>query len=300
MKQFLAGTLAVSVLAACGGSGGTNPFTTTTTTGGSGTTTTTTIPTALIGDLGEFTYDPVAQTLTVTGISLEAEPIEGTYTRNAALDRGNYEAYTTQESPLDRHSTAYVREIDGTRAVVVMTGNQFGRYFPGVSYGRDGAFDPPASTPTTGLASYVGDYVGLTDIPSDGSDLLPVDPAVPIDLRTTQAGSITGRVLINADFADNQVNGGIADRVLVSTGQPIESVDLAVTEILADGTFTGTAEQALQNRGTYGGIFGGDDARIVAGGVSLADHISTVSDEEEYGIFVLIQCGTAGADPLCD
>ena len=157
MKHLVAGAVMASLLVGCSDG---NPFVDGDTTD-PGATLPTDIPTTIVNDLGSFTYDPVAQTLTITGLTLEADPINASYSRRPALDRNGYEAYTTQESSLDRHATAYVKEISGTRAVVVLTGPQFGTYFGGAAYTRDGAFDPPAVTATTGLASYAGQYVGM-------------------------------------------------------------------------------------------------------------------------------------------
>ena len=296
MKHVWVGAVAVSLIAACSDG---NPFVDSTTDPGTGTTGT--VPTTIQSDLGEFTYDPVSQTLTITGLTLEAEPLTATYNRRPGLDRVGYEAYTTQESPLDRHSTAYVKDINGTRAVVVVTGGQFGSYFGGATYTRSGAYDPPTTGPTTGLASYAGNYVGLLNGGGSSEDLLTPDPTVPASLLPSQAAEITGVILINADFGDNQVNGRITSRAIPDNGGITpEDIDLAPTAINDDGTFSGNVEQANQTRGNYGGIFGGTDAGAVAGGLFVSNHISQLTDEEEYGIFVLVQCGQPGADPLCD
>jgi hypothetical protein len=294
MKRFWLGCAAVFALSACSGG---NPFTEDTDTDATGT-----IPEAIAGDLEGITYDPVSQTLTVRGVSLDDTPFESTYRRRPALDRGGYEAYTAQDSSLDQHSTAYVRDINGTRAAVVVTGGQFENYFGGVVYGRASEFDPPDVTPTSGQVSYAGNYVGLLNGPGDGGDLLPVAPGTPAEARPRQAGEVTGRVLINADFADNVVQGGIFQRVYVDS-PGVALSDLALTPADIDpstGTFTNTVTINLQSRGSYGGIFGGQNSEAIAGGLFVQDHIEGIENEEEYGIFVLNQCGTPGADQLCN
>lgn len=296
MKHLLTGAMVACLfLTGCGGE---NPFVDDDTTGGD---IPSDIPDAILNDLGSFTYDPVSQTLTITGLTLEADPITATYNRRPGLDRGGYEAYTSQESSLNRHATAYVRDVNGTRAVVVLTGPQFGTYFGGAAYSRTSSFDPPAVTATTGLASYAGQYVGLFNASGDGGDLLPVDPSVPVELLPTQAAEVTGTILVNADFGDNSVEGRITDRVLVDApGIVLEDLDLAATAITGDGGFSGNVQQNNQTRGSYAGIFGGAQAGEVAGALFAQNHVSTVTDEEEFGIFVLVQCGQPGADPLCD
>lgn len=297
MKHLVAGAVMASLLAGCSDG---NPFITDDSTD-TGSTIPSDVPDAIVSDLGSFTYDPVAQTLTITGLTLEADPINASYNRRPALDRAGYEAYTAQESSLDRHATAYVKEVNGTRAVVVLTGPQFGSFFGGAAYTRDGGFNPPAVTATTGLASYAGQYVGLLNGSGSGEDLIPVDPSVPVGLRPGQAAEVTGTILVNADFGDNSVNGRVTDRVFVDApATTMEDLDLDPTTIEANGSFTGTVAQNSQTRGTYGGVFGSTDAGVVAGALFAQNHISTVSDEQEYGIFVLVQCGQPGADPLCD
>lgn len=294
MKRLSLGILALFALSACSG---TNPFATGTETD----TPDSGIPEVLAADLDGITYDPVGQTLTVRGVSLDNTPYEAVYTRKPGLDRSGYEAYTTQDGSLQRHTTAYVRDIGGTRAAVVMTGGQFEHYFAGTVYGRSGDFEPAPTSQPNQLVSYAGNYVGLLNAPGDGGDLLPVAPGTPNSVRPVQAAEVTGKVLINADFADNQVNGSVFNRTWVDNpGTTLEDLALKPTEITSDGTFTGEVTINLQNKGTYGGIFGGAESSQVAGSLFTKDHIDGVTNEEEYGIFVLPKCGTPGEDALCN
>jgi len=298
MRRFWLGVVATTFLSACGGG---NPWLDPGEDGGGGTVPT--IPEELLGDLDSFTYDPVTQTLIVTGISLDNTPIAAVYTRNAALDVPGYEAYTTQDSSLERHATAYVQERDGVRGAIIVTGGQFGQYLGGSAYSRTGAFTPPAVNSAGGLVTYAGDYVGLLNVAGDGGDLLLVAPGTPNDVRPSQAAEVTGSVLINADFADNIVNGVVYDRIIVDApGTDIsdQNIELVPTAILADGTFVGDANQGQTNVGSYGGVFGGTGASAVAGTLFAQGHINGLTNVEEYGLFVLSQCGTANADPICN
>lgn len=295
MKRFVLGVAAAAAVSACSGG---NPFVTETGGGGGGGIV---VPEGLAGDLSSFTYDPAAGTLVVKGVSLDDTPFEAVYTRKPALDVPGYEAYTSQESSLARHTTAYVRQIDGTRAAITVSGGQFGHYFGGSAYGRDGAFDPPASAVTGGVVSYAGSYVGLLNSAGDGGDLLPVDPSTPAEVRPRQAAEVTGKILVTADFSDNMVEGVVYDRIIADAGLSIDDLELAGTGIEGDGSFAGevTQEGGKTNVGLFGGVFGGTDASAVAGTLFVQDHITGRTDDEEYGLFVLSQCGTAGADPLC-
>ncbi len=321
MKRYLAVLLGSALLYACGS--GSNPFTTDADdgngTGGNNPSVTNDIPTALAGDVTRVTYDPAAMTLTVEGLTLDDIPFSATYARRPGKDVAGYEAYTTQNDGLDRHSTAYVAQSNNAgavRASVVSTGGPRNRVFAGGFYERDGGYTPPAVSPTSGLVSYAGSYVGLTNVDGDGSDLIPVAPGTPPELIPSEAAEITGDAFLQADFADNSVEGNITNRVLVDRGTPLGSIVLVQTGIEADGTFSGTqveydllaypGENVVgTDIGDYGGIFGGPDASGVAGIVQL-DQFDGPNDEElgfeaetEVGIFVLDQCGQPVDASIC-
>ena len=264
------------------------------------------IPSVLAKDLESFTYNAADETLTIRGISLDNSPFEETYRRRSGLDRGGYQAYTAQDGSLDRHSTAFVRDIRGTRAAIAVTGGQFTYFFAGGAYANSGNYSPPVapgSNESGGLVTYGGDYVGLLNGPGDPGDLLPVAPGTEPSFLPTTAAQVTGRILINASFSDGSVNGTITNRqayIGTAPAQAIEDLDLAPAPIAADGTFFGETSVGLQNRGNYGGIFGGAGATEVAGVVEAADHIDAFENEEELGTFVLSQCGQPDADPVCN
>lgn len=305
MKRFWPIALTAILLSACGDG---NPFTPIDG-GGEGEPGGSTIPEELLGNLESVTYDPATQTLIVRGMEFDDTPYEAVYVRKPGLDRAGYEAYTSQDGSLDRHNTAYVKQNDGTFAGIVMAGGQFQQVFSGSTYGRDGAYDPPTVGPDSGLATYAGRYVGLLNASGDGGDLLPVTPGTPTSPLPVQAAELTGDVVITADFADNAVAGVVYNRVVVDGfdgiaggAVAVEDVALRSTAIQADGTFSGEAVQNANTTvvGTYGGIFGGEDASTVAGVLRTENHIDLVTGELEVGTFVLIQCGLPGEDPICN
>lgn len=296
MRQYWLAVAAATLVSACSGG---NPFLE----DGEGVDPPVGIPADLVGELDSFTYNPAAQTLVVRGIPLENSPYEVAYDRAPLLDVPGYEAYSTQESSLGRHSTAYVQQRDGATATIVVTGGQFGYYFSGTQYARSGAYDPPTAAQNNGSITYAGTYVGLLNAPGDDGDLLGVATGTDIDIRSSQAAEVTGDVVINADFIDGRVNGLVYNRRIVdSAGTDLsgQNLELAPTEILADGTFVGDTTQEQNDRGTYGGIFAGTDASAVAGTLYAEDHITQINDIEEHGLFVLSQCGTPNADPVCN
>ena len=323
MKRFLAMLVLPAFLLACGS--GSNPFApdpapveptdpdpdpdaTPVTPAG--------IPTTLAGDLGSFTFDPVNETLTVSGLNLDELPLAATYRRRPALDQNGYLAFTAQDDPLDRHVTAFVRQSNNDEAVragVTVTGGPRNRFFGGGFYERDGNYTPPAVTATTGLVTYSGDYVGLTNLTGDSGDLLALPGGIPTELIPNQVAEVTGDIVLQADFADNTVEGNIINRVLTDSGTNLPSVVLIVSSIDANGEFFGNVEYEQSafadpvigtDIGDYGGIFGGQDASGVAGIVKLNEFDGPnnplgMEFEEEYGVFVLDQCGQPVDDALC-
>jgi hypothetical protein len=309
MKQFWLGAVVAALVTGCG-SGGGAPFTNAPATPPTTPAPTTPLPASISGDLTSFVYDPAAQTLTITGQSVDGTPLTVAYRRRPALDRGDYQAFTYQAASLTRHTTAYVRDVGPVRGGVVASGPQFGTYSAGGAFQRTEAFDRPDLANNGGIVTYAGTYVGFLNASGDGADLLPVNP-VPVDPNLpptavpTQAAEVVGSVLINADFADNVVQGLIYNRRVPDGATPnllVEDLELETTAIQQDGTFVGTGavEVGNQSVGDYAGVFGGTDAAGVAGALFAEGHIANLADEEEYGLFVLSRCGIAGADPLCN
>ncbi|MFN3210612.1 MAG: thymidylate synthase [Roseovarius sp.] len=344
MNRFLATLVLPAFLLACGG--GSNPFDPDpvapdpTPPDEENPVTDAGIPEALAGDLTRLNYDPANQTLTVEGITLDEVPFVATYRRRANLDRNGYQAYTAQNDPLDRHYTAYTAQSNNDGAVrggVVASSGPRNRYFGGGFYERDGAYTPPDVTPTSGMVSYSGAYVGIVNIgarddgPGSIDDLADVPATTDPALIPDQAALVDGRIFINADFADGAVEGNIYDRALIdpttgnvailddpaNPGTPIPATlpDLVLisTPINDDGTFYSTEVEYDQRGqtsnvignsiGQWGGIFGGDNASGVAGTVHLEEFDGPnnplgLEAEEEYGTFVLDQCGQAVEDTL--
>ncbi|MGR3323027.1 MAG: thymidylate synthase [Pseudooceanicola sp.] len=312
-----------TMVAGCGD--GTNPFTTGDLPGEEELAE---IPESIRGDLEGFAFNATAGTLVVYGLTLDEVPTEAVYTRQAALDAqyNGYQVYTAQDDPLDRHSTALVLQSPGTaiggrvRGGIVVTGGPRNRYFGGGYYERDGSFDPPTVSSTSGLVSYAGAYAGLSNIGVEDGMLLPVDPSTPTELRPSRAAQVTGDVFINADFADNRIEGNIYNRTIVPTSEGLPSMVLVATDIDGDGRFVGNVEYdsfqtdptyagldpTIDNDvGDYAGLFGGNDASAIAGVIKL-DEMDGPDDrlgyqgEEEYGVFVLQQCGAGASSSVCD
>jgi len=272
--------------------------------------TTTAIPLDVANNLTQVTYSPGSDTFTVTGAPFDTTPIPGTFSPNTSLDIPGYAAYSVQEDPLDRMFVALVAEsTDGAvEGGVAIDGGQFGRFFGGAFYRRNDPYTPyEPSQPNGGLVSYTGDYAGLTNMnaPRSGSvDVLPLPPGILDDnaIAPAEPDRVVGTVFINADFADNQLNGGIINRRLLGRGTALGDLNLIIAPITDDGTFTGTVELAADQTGvgTYAGAFGGTEATAIAGVINIENYLEAVENEEEYGAFVLMRCGLAGEGALCE
>lgn len=295
-------TALVAGLAVSGCSGG-NPFgneptcddppfagdcTSTGGTDGGGTTTPGAIPEALAGNLESVSYDASAGTLTAVIDALDASPTTVTFVRNAALDRPGFQAFTYQETLSNRIFLAMVgSNSDGAVTAGVSGSGQFTKMIWGSTYEANTAFSKPV---IGGLANYSGNYVGIQNrgvtVPGPGAPFNPIRPY-----------RVEGEVLLNADFTNSKVEGGIRDRVVVETGAPQDNLFLQIAEIKPDGSFAGTVTYAdLQSAGTYGGTFGGASATGVAGAIEVKPD-PTDSDLLERGVFVADRCRPSDPSP---
>jgi hypothetical protein len=307
MKHIVAGLMAAALLGGCGGGGSSNPFdnrgedddTPTPPPAGS------IVPAEIAQDVTGVAFDPVTQTLTVEGLSFDGTTDPVTYNRAAALDVPGYQAYTIQQDGASRHSTAFAAQSQTSGAVtagVAATGGPRNRFFTGAFFERTGSY----TQPTSGEVVYTGRYVGITNLDSQGGDLLPPPAGLAPELIPTQAASTQGDVVLRANFGDRQIEGNIINRRLSETpgGVVIDlpSLVLINAEITEGGTFSGTVEYDQSafpadrvtgtSIGSSAGVFGGTGATEVAGGIKLNEFDGPgnplgLNNELETGIFVL-------------
>lgn len=246
-----------------------------------------TVPEALAQNLRAATYDARRQTLTVDLRSLDTgDRVRGAYRRDASRDVAGYTGFSAQENSSQRVFTGlFRRSPDGSlTAGVVGDGGQFRNYFSGGTYRRSGTFTMPAR----GLASYAGTYAGLLN----GGPAVP-GPGPGFDPQ--QALRTRGNVLINADFGNMTVNGGIRNRRIVETGAALSNQEFEATDIRANGTFGDVmGPNAQEESGQYAGVFGGRNAAAVAG-IARFNPVQGNDDIIETGVFVLPKC--AGGSP---
>ncbi|RUS59380.1 hypothetical protein EGN72_15740 [Pseudorhodobacter sp. E13] len=275
-------------------------------------------------------------TLLIAITAIDTTPVQATWQRAPALDIPGFQAYSVQEDPLDRMFIGLsAASADGSAsATMAGDGGQFNKVLQGVDYSRVGGYSPPPATgngPGTGQVSYSGKYAGLLNGGSDDTARLPLPAGRDYDREEIpgQPARITGDVFMNANFADNLINGVVKNRVAVDldisndpasprfndgTGVPLESVVMVIDgagegtggQILANGTFSGKTERPNQDRtGQYGGVIGGTNGSSVAGGIYLEANKVFDSDGEsienavERGVFVLNQCGLTATGGDC-
>jgi hypothetical protein len=298
MKNIAYAVMAMAALGACEGTGGVDGGGT----GGPGTPPPATGDASLRGDLDAFAFNGT-DTLSVQ-ISLESDDVLQAYTQDGGPING-YIRFVQQDDPLDRFSTAFAgQSSDGSlQAVVVADGGQFNRFFGGTGVQQD-----TYSAPAGGLASYAGGYIGLLNFGPAAPD---VPGGTPESAIPSVATPVTGQVFVNADFADNLVNGVVYDRQFGAAGTELGDLVMIVGTIAPNGSFGGTVElNDLTGVGNYSGTFGGQNAAAMAGmvelgagflvdrsGVPLLDFGDSAGREREWGIFVIDQC--PASQPLC-
>ena len=294
---------AALVLSACGGG---NPFgnapdcrdnpfsapkecpTGTTPGTGTGTGSSTEIPAALRGNLVGASYNPSAGTLTAIIDQLAAGQKTVVFNRTPSLDVPGYQAFTFQENGSTRVFIAQMAaSADGSMAAGVAGSGQFTEVLWGSGYVARTAFEAPTNG---GLGNLSSHYAGILNtgvvVPGPGA---PFDPSRP--------HRVQGEVLVNADFTNKKLEGGIRNRVNVDTATAMDDLFLQIGTIKDDGTFGGTvAYSDLSAARTYGGALGGKDGAAIAGAIEVKP-LKTDGKLLERGVFIGTKCAPGNPPP---
>ncbi|MEO1778947.1 MAG: hypothetical protein AAFU63_09160 [Pseudomonadota bacterium] len=314
MKRIAAVCLLAAGVASCGDG---NPFTDTGDSGGGGTTPPASgVPAEILNDLERIDFNATDNTLTVTGLTQDGEPVVNEYRAIASTFAPGFTTFTGQNDPLGRHATAFVASRDGgLQAGVVMTGGQFNRFFGGSFFERDGSYNPPPTEDGRFDVTYVGSYAGGINSAGPVTDLFPVPPGVDPDVDLpTQTAYVRGLIFLNVDFSDMAVEGEVFDRTGVFAGGFADLPDIVLVEgaLAEDGSFAGNIEfdasdpnpdipenPVGRDIGDFAGIIGGPQGESIVGGTSLEEFSDAVENELEFGVFVLDLCTAASTDPIC-
>ena len=276
----------------------------------------TAVPEQIAGNLRSVDYQPDGDEARITLLYLDSGEVLQQYTRQTDFDvvgggtvfdgravtgTSEFRAFTHQEGPNGRFVTVLVArsDDDAVQATVATDGGRLGYFFGGADYRQLTAYVAPES----GLATYTGTYVGLINI-KIRDDYVNVDTGLPEIAQSGRSSRTVGDVILYADFADNAVEGLIFNRAVENDAYELRDVVLRNTTVDANGSFVGEAQQrnpdpevpGLQTIGVYGGVFGGNQASAVAGGMNIGGFDPDRTALTETGIFVL-NCGVA--EPTC-
>lgn len=263
MRRAIFSVLPLATLAACGGSGAT--------------------PVTFVEVLA------ASDTFGDSDVNVELTPSGETIT---VVKMGPLALGTDTAPDIGTFKTAFDSSGDYTIAFV----SQSDSSVVGGAVYRDGATEThgvfydrtaPTQLPTTGSATFEGDYVGmLISAASQGSVF---------------ALGFQGDAALDVDFGDGTVEGNITNRELItlSTGTvvvdtSVEDMILAPTSLTAEGSFLGDVSGGAYSVGvntstvsaasTYQGLVAGADADELVGGVS-AIHTITGDQALEVGAF---------------
>ena len=238
-------------------------------------------------------YDFGTDTIKIDNLPFDGD---GIYDRGSNVSSlGSYAVY---ENPQTNESHAYkavygVSPSGNARFAIVGTGDYTGYGYGGFVYQRD----VPVDIPTSGQATYTGDYGGIRVYKGENT--------TDGDLRF-----VTGHVSMIADFTDfktgDAVEASIDGREERDTSgariKDLPSVKFSTQSITDAGELTGlvatTAQtpdipQGADGTGTFYAILSGSGADEVVGVMVMdgkADHLASQNVEfEEKGGFVLLK-----------
>lgn len=149
-------------------------------------------------------------------------------------------------------------EDEATVGALVMDGGQFQTFMAGTNYAQAGGYTAPlASQPDKDLVAYTDYYIGILNFDEVYTSLLLTPTSgVPDGLLSGQPARVQGEVLINTDFVNMSLNGGmsegttVAPTVLDAELSPVLlDVGFEPADVASDGTFFGNAKVLAEDIG---------------------------------------------------
>lgn len=215
-----------------------------------------------LGQASAVSYDPVTDTFSVDNLVFDGS---GLYDRDDVVPTLNgFRVYENNNLTERRaYKALYLESASGlSRVAVVRTGSYQGFGFGGFVYARDGT----VTLPTTGQATYTGNYAGVRVFNGIGG------------LQYTQ-----GDALLEVDFEDfnntRGVEGQITNREILD--QDGNVIDTLPTLILSTGELTDAGETTGEasslrfdvdadefvdfESGNYYAVIGGENAEEIVG-----------------------------------
>mgnify|MGYP005841594877 CR=1 FL=1 len=236
------------------------------------------------GEARSISYDAATDTFIVDNLPFDGD---GKYDRDDVLASiGPFAVYENNNTTERRAYKAIRAEGPSgeTRVAVVRSGDYEGTGFGGFLFARDGG----VTLPSTGQATYTGDYAGLRVFDGvSGLEFTEADALIEIDFEDFNAGDAVEGVLTNRRILDQSGN-------LIGT---LPALVLATGSISPDGQISGTGGSDIFDpgrgevvdfeSGEYVGVIA-DDAGEVVGIVEVTGTEISGAERDflETGAFV--------------
>lgn len=256
-----------------------------------------------------FAYDSASDTFTVDGLAFDGDNV---YSRDAVVGSlGPFAVYEADESVTDSfdgdvvgqftYKALYgVSDSGNTEFAIVRTGTYADYGFGGFIYQRN----TTVTLPTTGQATYSGDYAGLRDFAGTGGlQYVTGEANMAIDFDDFNSGNgvsgdITNRRVYDTD--GNDVTDAIITAINTESDASIGSLPTLVFAIGPDtldenGELAGELFSSFVNdegsavefeSGTFYGLIAGDDADEIVGMVVVEGELGDVTARETGGFIV--------------
>ncbi|KAJ56529.1 hypothetical protein ACMU_06200 [Actibacterium mucosum KCTC 23349] len=240
------------------------------------------------GQASAITYDPGTDTFTVDNLAFDGT---GVYDRDDEVATLNGFRVYENNNPTERraYKALYLESASGlSRVAVVRTGSYLGFGFGGFVYARDGE----VVLPTTGQATFQGDYAGLRVFSGQGGiQYTTADAELIVDFEDFVSTRAVEGTLTNRQIFDT--SGALVDT--------LPTLILATGDISDAGELTGNASSQRFDagagafvdfeEGNYYGIIGGADADEIVGVIVVqgTDPDDATIGFQETGAFIAIE-----------
>lgn len=253
-----------------------------------------------------FSYDAAADTFTVDGLAFDGDNV---YERDAAVaSLGPYAVYEADAAVTDSFDGDVVSQFNykalygvsntgNTEFAIVRTGAYVGYGFGGFIYQRNGG----VTLPTSGQATYEGDYAGLRDFDGTGGvQYVTGDINMAIDFDDFNSGDgVRGEVSNRRifDTAGNDVTNDVLDAINAENASSITALPQLIFAV-GPGTLDENGEMVGElfssfaddsgaavefESGSFYALVAGDDAEEIVGVVVVEGAVGDITARETGG-----------------
>ncbi len=220
------------------------------------------------GEAQDVTYDAATDTISIDNLPFDAD---GTYDRDdvlATLVPSGFQVYENNNTT-ERRAYKAIRGISAsgeTSFTVVGTGDYRGYGFGGFVYSRNGS----VTLPTTGQATYTGQYTGMRLFDgTGGQQYTTADATIEVDFEDFNATDAVEGFLTNRQYFDTSgALIGVLPTLVLLTGSISTAGEIggtAASRVFVPGTggAPGTFEEF--EAGEYYAVLSGDPANEMVG-----------------------------------